>query len=99
MPKPTQNDYEKRFKNHLCTVQRHDDGTFRSLPESDPCVETRYALFVINAVEDMVQDLLHYRRKELDSRGVSLNPIRKIYQSMPNPSATAGFIRRTCLPE
>jgi len=40
-----------------------DDGTYRSNAKLEPCLETQYALFVINSFEDIVQDIIHYRTK------------------------------------
>lgn len=71
------------------------DGAYTD-NRSAPCNGTRYALFVVNVVEDMQQDILHYRSEFLSDTDKP-KPIQKIYQSLRNPSQTAQFIERNCL--
>jgi hypothetical protein len=61
---------------------RRADGAYVSSLEASPLEETRYALFSINLLEDLVQDLVvNYSCAELE-------PVRKIYQN-------AGEIEKT----
>ena len=52
------------------------DGTFKSSFELSPKDEIRYALFSINLLEDLIQDIIHYYKTD------KLKPIQKIYQSI-----------------
>ena len=49
-----------------------DEGFFLSSPDKSPLEETRHALFAINLIEDMVQDMIFYN-------DAKLKPINKIY--------------------
>ncbi len=52
------------------------EGTFKSSLKLSPKDEIRYALFSINLLEDLTQDIIHYY-------GVNkLKPLQKIYQSV-----------------
>ncbi|GBC92400.1 hypothetical protein HRbin15_00870 [bacterium HR15] len=70
------------------------DGAYCSDANADRCLETRYALFIINSLEDMIQDILHYRKETLEERKVALEPIKKIYQNLRAPFKTAKFIQQ-----
>lgn len=50
-----------------------EDGTYTSSLESSPLDETRYALFSINLLEDLIQDIIFYYSV------TELKPIKKIY--------------------
>lgn len=80
---------------HLQNVvsQSYSNGFFQSEPQNDPCTETRYALFAVNCIEDMIQDILYYRGKEVQRLGIHLEPIRRIFQSLPDPDKIAEFIK------
>jgi hypothetical protein len=52
------------------------DGTFKSSLKLSPENEIRYALFSINLLEDLTQDIIHYYKTD------KLKPIQKIYQSI-----------------
>lgn len=52
------------------------DGTFKSSLHLSPKDEIRYALFSINLLEDLMQDIIHYYKTD------KLKPIEKIYQSV-----------------
>ncbi|MGC9059638.1 MAG: hypothetical protein ACP5JR_00150, partial [Thermoplasmata archaeon] len=61
-----------------------NDGSYKSSLTSTPLDETRYALFSINLLEDLIQDLIfYYSVKEL-------KPIRKIYENVQD-------VERTCM--
>ncbi|MCS7301228.1 MAG: hypothetical protein NZ556_06710 [Fimbriimonadales bacterium] len=85
--------------NHLCgfvdRTHQPQRGVY-SQGLADACAETRYALFVITVIEDMTQDILHYRGQSLGSKH-RLRPIHKIYQSVKQPLKVAQFIQRECL--
>lgn len=70
------------------------DGSYRSDDNVGPCLETRYALFVINSLEDLIQDMLFYHKTELEKQNIDFNPIQKIYQNLKDPTKTAEFIRQ-----
>jgi hypothetical protein len=56
-----------------------NDGSYRSSLKVSPLEETRFALFSINLLEDLVQDMIFYYS---DKPSVSnLKPIKKIYEN------------------
>ncbi|MFN3471323.1 MAG: hypothetical protein ACK4ZR_01785, partial [Aquificaceae bacterium] len=58
------------------------DGSYRSSIKVSPLEETRYALFSINLLEDLIQDIIfYYSVKEL-------KPIRKIFENVENIQKT-----------
>jgi len=64
-----------------------NDGSYRSSLKSSPLEETRYALFSINLLEDLIQDIIYYYSvKELD-------PIKKIYQHIQDVEKTYKLIK------
>jgi hypothetical protein len=69
------------------------EGRFQSEPQKDCCEETRYALFAINVVEDMIQDIWHYYPEIASNIQGFPTPIRQIYQSISNPAEIAEFVR------
>ncbi len=71
----------------LARIQQcaRDDGSYFSNRNATPLDETRYALFAINLLEDMTQDAIFYYSAEL-------NPIRKIYQTIPDVEKTCEFV-------
>jgi len=62
------------------------DGSFESSPTLSPLQETRFALFSLNVLEDITQDIIHYYDV------VDLDPITKIYETVPFLEQTAGLI-------
>jgi hypothetical protein len=72
------------------------DGSFRSDSQKDPCEETRYALFAINVIEDMIQDIFYYYNDVVSSNSNLHGPISRIYQSISDPTEIAKFIRERC---
>lgn len=65
------------------------DGSFQSDKTLAPLEDTRYSLFVINILEDLIQDILFYYKDNID-----LEPVTKIYQNVPNISKTFEFISK-----
>lgn len=65
-----------------------NDGTYRSSLKESPLEETRYALFSLNLLEDLIQDIIYtYSIKEF-------KPIKKIYQSIQNIEKTYQLIKK-----
>lgn len=64
-----------------------EDGSYRSSLKSSPLEETRYALFSINLLEDLTQDLIFYYSIS------ELQPIRKIYENVENVGKTYKLIK------
>jgi len=89
----------RRLGDILCTfVEKVNEaylgeGRFQSKHRKDLCEETRYALFTINVVEDMIQDIWHYYPKIAGSIQGFPTPIRRIYQSIAHPTEIAKFVR------
>lgn len=64
-----------------------EDGSYKSSLTASPLDETRYALFSINLLEDLIQDIIfYYSVKEL-------KPIEKIYQSLKYLDKTYKLIK------
>jgi len=63
------------------------DGSFQSDKTIAPLEDTRYSLFVIDTLEDIIQDILYYY-----GNGIPLAPITKIYQDIPKVDKTYRFI-------
>lgn len=63
-----------------------EDGSYRSSKEMSPLEETRCALFSINLLEDLTQDVIHYYSVS------GLKPIRKIFDSIDDVDRTYRFI-------
>lgn len=63
------------------------DGSFRSDKKIAPLEDTRYSLFVINILEDLIQDVLYYY-----GDGIKLTPVSKIFQNIPHLAKTYKFI-------
>lgn len=63
------------------------DGFYKSSLRISPLEETRYALFSINLLEDLIQDIIFYYSVS------SLTPISKIYESIPNVYKTYKLLK------
>ncbi|OQX88328.1 MAG: hypothetical protein B6D65_06055 [candidate division Zixibacteria bacterium 4484_93] len=63
------------------------DGSYRSSLKVSPLEETRYALFSINLLEDMTQDMIFYYS------AVKLKPIRKIYENVEDLEKTYQMLK------
>ena len=68
----------------------NEEGLYKSSIKESPLEETRYALFSINLIEDIIQDAIHYHN-------ANLNPIVKIYQHVKDPKKIAEVIRNESL--
>lgn len=66
-----------------------EDGSYRSSLKASPLEETRYALFSINLLEDLIQDMIfYYSVSEFMS-------IKKIYENVENIGKTHKLLKRT----
>ena len=63
------------------------DGSFQSSKTLAPLEDTRYSLFAINILEDLIQDILLYYDNH-----IGLEPIKRIYQDIPQLDKTSEFI-------
>jgi hypothetical protein len=63
------------------------DGSFCSTLKVSPLEEIRYALFSINLIEDLTQDLIFYYSVD------GLKPINKIYENVENIEKTYELIK------
>jgi hypothetical protein len=63
------------------------DGSYRSSLTSSPLDETRYALFSINLLEDLIQDMIYYYSV------TELEPVKKIYESVGDVKKTYRLIK------
>jgi hypothetical protein len=63
------------------------DGSYRSSLKLSPLDETRYALFSINLLEDLIQDMIYYYSVS------ELKPIKKIYENIGDVEKTYRFIK------
>ncbi|MGQ9603241.1 MAG: hypothetical protein ACUVUU_03430 [bacterium] len=66
---------------------RQNDGSYRSSLGASPLDETRYALFSINLLEDLVQDMVYYYSV------TELKPVKKIYENVVNVDKTYELIK------
>lgn len=66
-----------------------EDGSYRSSLKESPLNETRYALFSINLLEDLIQDLLFYYPV------TNLKPIKKIYENMEDIEKTYRLLQNS----
>ena len=64
-----------------------NDGSYKSSLVSSPLDETRYALFSINLLEDLIQDIIYYYSV------TELEPITKIYENVRDVEKTYGLIK------
>jgi hypothetical protein len=69
-------------------LKQNKDGYYFSSPLFNHFEETRLALFAINLLEDIVQDILFYYDTNL------FTPIYKIYQNVDNIVKVAEFITK-----
>jgi hypothetical protein len=66
-----------------------NDGSYKSSLTISPLEETRYALFSINLLEDLIQDMIYYYSV------TELKPIKKIYESVRNLMKTYKLISKS----
>jgi len=64
------------------------DGTYKSSLKISPLEETRNALFSINLLEDIVQDMIYYYNTNL------LKPVQKIFENVTYLEQTFGIIHQ-----
>jgi len=65
----------------------NEDGSYRSSLKVSPLDETRYALFSINLLEDLIQDMIYYYSTP------ELKPIKKIYENVEDIEKTYKLIK------
>jgi len=77
-------------QNLMSMVKNHagEGGRYASSARYSPLEETRFALFSINLLEDLTQDLIYYYPVK------DLKPIDKIYDNVRDTHQTAEFIRK-----
>ncbi|MBI4824537.1 MAG: hypothetical protein HY805_09970 [Nitrospirae bacterium] len=63
------------------------DGSYRSSLSESPLNETRYALFSINLLEDLIQDIIFYYP------ATELKPIKKIYENVEDVGKTVRLLK------
>lgn len=64
-----------------------ENGSYTSSPTISPLEETRYALFSINLIEDLIQDIIFYYQY------ADLQPIQKIYMNIKYLENTFNFLK------
>ncbi|MDI6735783.1 MAG: hypothetical protein QME42_06270 [bacterium] len=64
-----------------------EDGSFKSSLKLSPLDEIRYALFSINTLEDLTQDMIYYYSVK------ELKPIKKIYENVRHIEKTYELIK------
>lgn len=81
----------KNIKKILTLIKKYYqiDGSFKSSKKFSPLDETRYALFAINLLEDIIQDSIYYYSNN------DLKPINKIFENINSVNKTFGFISQT----
>jgi hypothetical protein len=65
----------------------NEDGSYKSSLKASPLDETRYALFSINLLEDLIQDMIYYYSI------TEIKPIKKIYENVDNVEKTYKLIK------
>lgn len=76
----------KQIQNQI-NIFSKSDGSYQSDKTISPLEDTRYSLFSINILEDLIQDVLYYYGNDID-----LKPIIRIYQNVPYIEKTFEFI-------
>lgn len=66
-----------------------NDGSYTSEYTVSPLEETRYALFSINLLEDLIQDIIYHYPEWSEN----LKPINKIYQNVEDIEKTYNMIK------
>jgi len=76
-------------------IKKYDkeNGQYTSSARYSPLDETRFALFSINILEDLTQDLIYYYPVK------NLNPVKRIYENIRDVHQTSEFIRKTLFPK
>ena len=77
---------ENKIKMLLSLIDRYyEGGVYKSSIEESALEETRYALFSISLLEDIIQDSIYYHNS-------NLSPIRKIFQYVKDVSRISELI-------
>jgi hypothetical protein len=66
-----------------------NDGSYKSSITLSPLEETRYALFSINLLEDLIQDMIYYYPESAKE----LKPINKIYENVESVDEVYNLIK------
>jgi hypothetical protein len=66
-----------------------NDGSYKSSITLSPLEETRYALFSINLLEDLIQDMIYY----YPELAKELKPINKIYENVESVDEVYNLIK------
>jgi hypothetical protein len=66
-----------------------NDGSYKSSITLSPLEETRYDLFSINLLEDLIQDMIYYYPESVKE----LKPINKIYENIEDIEKTYNLIK------
>ncbi len=80
---------EDKIKVLLQTINDYYDekeGLYKSTIKESPLEETRFALFSINLIEDIIQDAIVYHKAHFQ-------PIVKIYQHVKDPLKVSEALR------
>jgi len=75
----------KKLINLINSYYNNKERLYKSSIKESPLEETRFALFSINLIEDIIQDAIYYHNAKL-------NRITKIYQNVKNPIKIAEII-------
>ncbi|HDP97242.1 MAG TPA: hypothetical protein ENN25_06090 [Euryarchaeota archaeon] len=80
---------QKTVASLLLRVQSYakPDGSFQSTVNHAPLDETRCALFAINLLEDLMQDMIYYYPN------VEFKPVRKIFENVRDVNLTRAIIK------
>ena len=65
----------------------NEDGSYKASLKASPLDETRYALFSINLLEDLIQDMIYYYSI------IEIKPIKKIYENVEDVEKTYKLIK------
>ena len=79
---------EEKIKKLISLINSYynsKEGLYKSSIKESSLEETRFALFSINLIEDIIQDAIYYHNAKLDQ-------ITKIYQNVKNPIKVAEII-------
>jgi hypothetical protein len=78
-----------KIKELMGIIQGYEqkDGSYKSSLSASPIDEIRYALFSINLIEDLIQDIIFYYEVE------DLVPVKKIYENVRNIEKTYALIK------
>lgn len=71
----------------ITKAYRQSDGSYRSSLKASPLDETRYALFAINLLEDLIQDMIFYYSV------TGLKPVKKIYENLEDIRQTHDLLK------